>query len=57
MAGSETKLGTEHEFGRESALHDRIKNLFFEQGLEDKEIHRALEDEGFGRHYSCDAAN
>lgn len=39
MAGSETKPGTEHEFGRESALHDRIKPPFFEQVLEDKEMH------------------
>jgi hypothetical protein len=31
----------------DSALHDRVKTLFFEYGLEDKEMFRVLQDEGF----------
>jgi hypothetical protein len=31
----------------DSRLRDRIRALFFEQGLEDKEMLRVLQDEGF----------
>jgi len=34
-------------FNTDSALRDRIKALFFEYGLEDKEMFRVLQDEGF----------